>query len=79
MGVKSVKQFIGGSLYINKLGFKKFFLCSNETSAETRHNLRGFMAFFGLPPTLHSDNHTKFKEGIFKRLLQKFGIIPTYT
>ena len=33
----------------------------------------------GLLPTLHSDNNKNFKKGLFKRLLQNFGIIPTYT
>ena len=30
VGVKSVRQFIGVTLYTNKLGFKNFFPCSNE-------------------------------------------------
>ena len=32
VGVKSARQFIRGTLYTNKLEFKMFFLCSNETS-----------------------------------------------
>ena len=32
----------------------------------------------GPPPTLHSDNHKNFNDGLFKQLLQLFGIIPTY-
>ena len=39
---------------------------------------RWFIELVGLPPTLHSDNHNNFREGLFKKLLQKFGIIPTY-
>ena len=79
VGVKSVIQFIGGNLYNNKLGFNNFFPCSNETSAETGHTIRVFIWLVDLPPTLHSDNNKNSKEGIFKQLLQNFGIIPTYT
>ena len=74
-----MRQFTGGTLYTNKIGFKKFFPCSHETSAETEHTLTGFIELVGLPPTLHSDNHKKFTEGIFKQLLQNVGIIPAYT
>ena len=77
--VKSVRQFRGGNLYTEKLGFKKFLPCSNENSAETGHTFRGFIELVAPPPTLHSDNHKDFKEGLFKRLLRNFGIIPTYT
>ena len=79
VGVKSIRQFIGGTLYTNKLGFKKFFPCVNETSAETGHTLKSFIELVGLPPSLHSDNHSNFKEGLFKKLLRKFGIGATYT
>ena len=78
-GVKSVRQFIGGTLYTNKLGFKKFFPCTNETSEETGSTLRSFIELVGLPASLHSDNHGNFKEGLFKRLLRRFGILSTYT
>ena len=74
VGVTSIRQFIGGTLYTNKLGFKKFFPCTNETSKETGHSLRMFIEFVGLPFSLHSDNHSNFKEGLFKRLLRKFGV-----
>ena len=33
----------------------------------------------GLPFAMHSDNHKSFKEGHFKMLLQKFGIVTSYT
>ena len=79
VGVNLPRQFIGGTLYTNKLGFKKFFSWSNETSAETGNTLRGLIELLCLPPTLHSDNHKNFKEALFKQLLWKFGIIPTYT
>ena len=77
--VKSVRQFIGGTLYTNKLGFKKFFPCTSETSEETGSTLRSFIELVGLPPSLHSDNHPNFKEGIFKKLLRKFGVPSTFT
>ena len=77
--VKSVRGFIGGVLYTNKLGFKKFFPCSDETQMETGYSLRSFMNIVGLPYSMHSDNHSNFKEGLFKRLLQKFGIQSTFT
>ena len=79
MGVKSERQFIGGTFYTNKLGFDKFLPFSNETSAETGNTLKGFIELFGFPSTLHSDNHKNFKEVLFKQLVQNFGIIPTYT
>ena len=66
VGVKSERQFIGGIFYTNKLVSNKFFPLSNETSSETGHTLREFIELVDLPPTLHSDNHNNFKEGIFK-------------
>ena len=74
-----MRKFIGGTLYTNNLVFKKLSPCSNETSAETGHTVRGFIELFGLPLTLHSDNNKKRKKGIFKQLLQWFGIIPAHT
>ena len=70
---------MGGTLYIKKLGFKKIFTRSNETSAETGHTLTGLFKLFSLPSALHSDNNNNFKKGLFKKLLKKFGIIPAYT
>ena len=75
----SVRQFIGGNLYTEKLGFNIFLPCSNDALADTGNTLRGFIEIFGLPPTLYSYNHENFKEVLFKILLRKFGIIPTYT
>ena len=77
--VTSIRQYIGGTLYTNKLGFKQFFPCTNETSEETGATLRSFIELVGLPPALHSDNHGNFKDGLFKRLLRRFGIASTYT
>ena len=79
VGVKSVGQFIGGKLYTNKLGFKIFFPRSNETSAENRHTLGGFIGLVSLPITLHSYNAKNSKKGFFKQILQNFGIITIYT
>ena len=73
-----MRQFIGVILYTNKLGFKKLIPCSNETSAESGHNISGLVELVGLPQTLHSDNHKNFKEGLFKQLLKNILIIPTY-
>ena len=61
-GITSVRQFIGGTLYTNKTGFKKFFPCTNETSEQTAHTLRSFIELVGLPASLHSDNHRNFKD-----------------
>lgn len=79
IGSTSVRQFIGGTLYTNRTGFKKFFPCTSETGAQTAHTLRSFIELVGLPTSLHSDNHRNFKEGFLKRLLRKFGIYCTYT
>lgn len=78
-GVKSIRNYMGGVLYTHKCGFKKFYPCENETQNETGRSLRGLVEMVGLPPSLHSDNHRNFKEGLFKRLLRKFGIYATYT
>ena len=66
-------------LYCNKLGFKKFFPCINETQEETSHSLRSFIEIVGLPAALHSDNHTNLKTGLFKKTLRKFGIWSSFT
>ena len=79
VSVKSIRGFIGGVIYTNKIGFKKFFPCENEKGEETGRSLRTFIEMVGLPYSLHSDNHTNFKEGFFKRMLRKFGIYQTFT
>ena len=40
VGVTSIRQFVGGTLYTFKRGFKKFLTCSSETSEETGHTLK---------------------------------------
>ena len=79
VGCVSLRGFMGGVVYTNKVGFKKFYPCSNESGEETGRSLKSFVEFVGLPASLHSDNHKNFKEGFFRKLLRKFGIHPTYT
>ena len=68
--VKYIRGFIGGILYCNKLGYKKFFPCTSETQEETIHSLRSFIEIVGLPTSLHSDNHNILIEGLFKTNLE---------
>ena len=77
--VKSLRGYIGGVIYTNKFGFKKFFFTENEKGDETGRSVRAFIEMVGLPYSIHSDNHSNFKEGLFKRLLRKFGIYQTFT
>jgi hypothetical protein len=79
VSVKSLRGYIGGVIYTNKLGFKKFFPCETEQGQETGRTLRNFIELVGLPVAMHSDNHSNFKEGFFKSILRKFGIYSTYT
>ena len=79
MNVKSIRGFVGGVMYTNKLSFHKFVPCSAETGEETGRSLRQFIEVVGLPYSLHSDNHNNYKEGLFRRLLRKFGIYQTFT
>ena len=79
ISAKSLRGFIGGTIYTNKLGFKKFFPCTNETGESTAAGLRTFIDIVGLPTSIHSDNHSNFQEGAFKRLMRKFGIPQTFT
>ena len=74
VAVKSIRGFIGGVLYTNKIGFKKFPPCESEKVQETGRSLRSFIEMVGLPYSLHSDNHSNFKEGFFKKMMRKFGI-----
>ena len=75
VSTKSIRGNIGGSLYTNKLGFKKFFPHSDETGESTAHGLRTFLDIVGLPYSIHADNHGNYRDGPFKRLLRKFGIL----
>ena len=79
VSTKSIRGYIGGVLYTNRIGFKKFYPCQTEGGNETGHSLRSFVDVIGLPYAMHSDNHTNFKEGLFKRLLKKFGIYQSFT
>ena len=71
-----MRQFIGGTLYTKKLGFKKFFPCSNETSADNRHTLRGFIELVSLPLIMKYNNYKIFKKVTYKWLLQIFWNHP---
>ena len=77
--MKSIRGYIGGMLYCNKLGFKKFIPCVNETQEETSHSLRSFIELIGLPVALHSDNINNLRTGKFKKTLRKFGIWSSFT
>ena len=66
-------------LYCKKLGFKKFFPCTNEIQEETSHSLRSFLKIVGLPAALHSDNYNNLKTVLFKKILRKFGIWSSFT
>ena len=79
VSVKSIRGYIGGTIYTNKLGFKKVFPAESEQGEETGRSLRNFIEMVGLPYSIHSDNHQNFKEGFFKRMVQKFGIYQTFT
>ena len=79
VSTKSIRGNIGGTVYTNKLGFKRFYPHSDETGQSTAHGLRTFIDLVGLPASLHSDGHSNFTEGAFKRLLRKFGILHTTT
>jgi hypothetical protein len=79
VAVKSIRGYIGGVIYTNKAGFKKFFPCESEKGEETGRSLRSFIEIVGLPFSLHSDNHSNFKEGFFKKMMRKFGIYQTFT
>ncbi|GFH62200.1 hypothetical protein CTEN210_18676 [Chaetoceros tenuissimus] len=75
----SIQEYKRGVIYTNGLGFYKFLPCENETFETTEGTLRYFLHVIGLPYSLHSDNHGNFKDGLFKRLIRKFGIYQTFT
>ena len=77
--VKSIRGFIGGTVYTNKLGFKKFFPMSTEQGEENSSTLRSFIQLIGIPRKLHTDNHNNFAEGAFKRACRRFGVLQSFT
>ena len=77
VGSKSIRGFIGGTVYTNKLGFKMFFPCADEQSTTTASTMKTFIEMVGLPSSLHSDGHNNFTQGAFKKLLRRFGILQT--
>ena len=70
----SIWVYVSGVVSTNKLGFYKFITCDNETSENTGRSSRHFIEVVGLPYSLHLDDHSNFKDGIFKQLLWKFGV-----
>ena len=77
--VKSVRGYIGGVLYTNRIGFHKFIPCDSEKGEQTSRTLKHFIHVIGLPYSLHCDNHANFKQGLFSKLMKKFGIFQTFT
>ena len=75
--VKSIRGYTCGNLFMNDLGFMKFFPL--ETESIGQKNLVEFIQLVGIPPALHSDNAKIFKEGMFKKTCQKYGIPQTFT
>ena len=77
--VKSVRGFIGGTVYTNKTGFKKFFPHADEKGKSTAAALRSFIDLVGLPAAIHTDGHNNFVEGEYKRMIRKYNIPFTHT
>ena len=77
--VKSLRGYVGGNLFCNRLGFFKFYPMENLSSLESSHTLRSLIHYIGIPRSLHSDNHGNFKDSWFKRLARRFGIMQTFT
>ena len=77
--VKSIRGFIGGMLYCNKLGYKKFPPCTSDSQREISHSFRSIIEIVGLPSSLYSDNHNNLREGLFKKTLREFGTWSTFT
>ena len=77
--VKLIRGLMGGTIYCNKLCFKKFFPCSSKTQEQTGASLCYFIEIIGLPTAIHSDHHNNSKEGLFKRFLRKFGPWSSFT
>ena len=71
---ESILGYVGGFVYTNKLLFYKFIPCENKNSENKGRSLRHFIEVVGLPYSLHLDDHSNFKDGIFKQLLWKFGV-----
>ena len=78
-GIKSIRGFIGGTIYTNRIGFKKFYPHEDEKSTSTANALRTFIDLIGLPSSIHSDGHNNFVAGAFKKLVKKFQIPHTIT
>ena len=77
--VTSICGYCGVILYTNNIGLKKFFPSEGNKCEETGWSLRSFIELVGSNYSLHSNNSNNFKEGLFKRMLRKFGIYQTFT
>ena len=53
--------------------------CETEKGEQTSRTLKHFIHVVGLLYSLHCDNHSNFKEGLFAKVLKKFGIFQTFT
>jgi len=77
--VKSIRGFTCGNVYINRCGFKKFYGMHDFTSLSSRETLVNFIQSVGIPAALHSDNHSNFKDGSFRKEAVKYGIQQSFT
>ena len=77
--VKSVRGFIGATVYTNKTGFKKFFPHADEKGKSTASGLRSFIDIIGLPAALHTDGHSNFVEGDYRKMIRKYNIPFSHT
>ena len=75
--VKSIRGYTCGNLFVNTLGFKKFFPLKSES--EGKRNMLDFIQIVGIPPSIHSDDAKVFQHGDFKKTCQKHFIKQTFT
>jgi len=66
-------------MHINQCGFKKNYLMRDYASMKSWGTLVNFIQANGIPSALHSDNHGKFKDGLFKDEVRKYSIKHTFT
>ena len=74
--VKSIRGYTCGNLFVNTLGFKKFFPLSSES--EGKRNMMDFIQIVGIPPAIHSDDAKVFLHGEFKKTCQKHFIKQSF-
>ena len=71
---KSIQGYVSGVVYTKKLGFCKFIPIFNENIKNNDRSLSNFIGLFELQGI-----NENFKNGIFKRLIRKFGIFQAFT